>query len=388
MRYELTIPARINLLGNPGDANEGDFAVISAAVSPLAGARVEPARGLVLEYGPPPARRGLQRTALEDDAPQRQEFCPVCLPLPYDGRLDLLKAAANRLAAYSPELRQKLDSQGVRISVWSTVPRQSGLGGSSLLLLLALASLRAYYQLDPQRHNDYVLCELAQRAESLEMGIACGYADRYIPLFGGLAYIDYRDKLLQRPLQQEPYATIEPLQRYVRSLPLVAIATGVQHNSGDVHGRMRPRYLAEQAAWLAQGGEAPPLVALMQAAHRTAWRGKIALLEGDLQTFGDLMNENHQLVDRMMALCGFADGAGEANNLCIRAALENGALGAKLTGAGGGGSVYALARPGDETRLAQALRRVARQEGLHQALVYRPRLQRRGLVVQAYPDPA
>ena len=33
MRYRLTVPARINLLGNPGDANEGDFATMVASRS-------------------------------------------------------------------------------------------------------------------------------------------------------------------------------------------------------------------------------------------------------------------------------------------------------------------------------------------------------------------
>jgi hypothetical protein len=32
MRYRLTVPARINILGNPSGANEGDLATISAAV--------------------------------------------------------------------------------------------------------------------------------------------------------------------------------------------------------------------------------------------------------------------------------------------------------------------------------------------------------------------
>jgi hypothetical protein len=31
MRYRLTVPVRINILGNPSDANEGDFATIFAA---------------------------------------------------------------------------------------------------------------------------------------------------------------------------------------------------------------------------------------------------------------------------------------------------------------------------------------------------------------------
>ena len=39
MTYQLKIPARINILGNPSDANEGDFATISAAVDIYAHAK-------------------------------------------------------------------------------------------------------------------------------------------------------------------------------------------------------------------------------------------------------------------------------------------------------------------------------------------------------------
>ena len=224
--------------------------------------------------------------------------------------LDLLKGALNRLYAFSPELRSKLPEQGIRIAAWSDVPRQSGLGGSSLLVTLALAALRQFYSLDRRTHNDYILCELTQNVEALELGITCGFADRYVPLFGGLAYLDYRGKLHQAPLRSEPLVTYERLDPYIEPLPLVAITTGVQHNSGDVHGRMRPRYLQEFNAWNGSGGDPPPLVRTMQCIYETAWRGKIALLEGDLDAFGRLMNTNHRLIDEMMTLCGFVDGAG------------------------------------------------------------------------------
>jgi galactokinase/mevalonate kinase-like predicted kinase len=169
-------------------------------------------------------------------------------------------------------------------------------------------------------------------------------------------------------------------------LPLVAVCTGIQHNSGDVHGRMRPRYLAEYCSWENSGGKPPPLVDWMSSAWETAWRGKIALLENDLPTFGRLMNNNHALVDQMMNYCGFTDGAGWANNLLIDIALQNGALGAKLTGAGGGGSVFALTQPGDEERLAQVWQAAAQAQGLTSALIYRPRISRQGLLVSRDND--
>ena len=374
MRYQLTIPARINVLGNPADANEGDFATISAAVDIRAGAIVEPGIGLTLE--------SLTKIDGDFECKYKLEFGQADLPLPYDGRLDLVKGAVNRLYQNSAEFRVKFAQRGVNIGTWTQVPRQSGLGGSSLFVLLTLAGLRAFYDLDPQVHNDYVLAELTQRVEAKELGITCGFADRYVPLFGGIAYLDYRGKLHHREIQEEPYVTYERLDPWVEDMPLVAISTGIERDSGDVHGRMRPRYVQEHDDWVERGGKPPHMVHLMSKAWETAWRGKIALLEGDWDTFGRLMNDNHRLVNEMMAHCCFEDGAGWANNLLIDTALANGALGAKLTGAGGGGSVFALTRPGHEGRLMEILRQTATEVGLTQARIYRPRISRRGLVIE------
>jgi galactokinase/mevalonate kinase-like predicted kinase len=386
MRYQLTVPARINILGNPSDANEGDFATITAAVDVYAGALVEPADKLILEIGSQVASDLPGENPPLEDCDSKgvccQEFGLADVPLPYTGELDLMKAAINRLYQYSPELRQKFRHRGVRFKAWSEVPRQSGLGGSSLFVILTLAGLRQFYELDPRKHNNYILAELTQRVEGKELGIACGFADRYVPIFGGLNYVDYRGKLHHADLCYEPFATIERLDPWVDDLPIVAITTGIQHDSGDVHGRMRPRYIEEHDRWSVGGGDHPPMVAFMRGAWETAWRGKIALLEGDLKTFGELMNTNHRLVDEMMTYCGFIDGAGWANNLCIQVALENGALGAKLTGAGGGGSVYALVYPGQEQNLIQTWEKTAQDANLIHARIYRPHISSRGLCVE------
>ncbi len=149
---------------------------------------------------------------------------------------------------------------------------------------------------------------------------------------------------------------------------------------------MRPRYLQEHAEWVVQGGEAPPMVRWMRGAWETAWRGKIALLQRDWETFGALMTKNHHLVDEMMTYCGFTDGAGWANNLLIETALKNGALGAKLTGAGGGGSVFALSPPGGETKLMNAWKETADEAGMSSASVYRVKIARQGLSIEQLRD--
>lgn len=367
MPTHLTLPARINILGNPADGNEGAFATISAAVNLHAHATIEAHNEYLLEF------------TAEDSTPI--QFHPSKLPIPYDRGADLLAASINRLYAFSKEFRTKISNRGFRLRAWSDVPRQSGLGGSSLFVLLTLAAMREFYHLDRRVHNDYFLAELAQRVEEVELGIACGFADRYVPLFGGLAYLDYRGKLEHADIGAEPYATYERLDGRIGALPLVAVMTGVRHESGDVHGKMRPRYLAEHRQWRLSGGDMPKMVSLMSAAWDCAWLGKIALLAADLERFGQLMNENHRLVDEMMRYCGFEDGAGWANNLFIQAAKEAGALGAKLTGAGGGGSVFALVKPGDEDLILNAWQEAASAHQLPDAQVLHLSISPHGLVI-------
>ena len=374
MQFRLSIPARINILGNPTDANEGDYATISAAVDLRASALIKGVSGIKLEL----------QAASMDGTPTKtvSNHFMQTPPLPLSGEVDLLAAAVNRLYDYSPELQQKLPGKGFHITAWSEVPRQSGLGGSTLFILLTLVGLRTYYNLDPVKHNDYLLAELAQRVEAKELGITCGFADRYVPLFGGIAYLDYRGKIHQKEIKQEPYVTYERLDKFVDKLPLAAISTGIQRDSGTVHERMRPVYLNEYNQWMLRGGEPPVLVRLMIDAWKTAWQGKIAILEGDLEMFGKLMNKNHHLVDEMMIRCGFTDGAGWVNNILIQTAREHGALGAKLTGAGSGGSVFALTNPGEERKLIEIWGNIANELGLERAIIFQPEISQRGIIIE------
>jgi len=63
---------------------------------------------------------------------------------------------------------------------------------------------------------------------------------------------------------------------------------------------------------------------------------KKALLKGDIATIGNLMNKNHKMLQQITV-------SGEINDELVEIALENGAIGAKLTGTGRGGLVIGLA---------------------------------------------
>ncbi len=81
---------------------------------------------------------------------------------------------------------------------------------------------------------------------------------------------------------------------------------------------------------------------------KLAEEARKALLEGDTATVGSLMNKNHRMLQQIMV-------SGEINDKLVGIALENGAIGAKLTGTGRGGLVISLAENEDiQEKIANA----------------------------------
>ncbi len=68
---------------------------------------------------------------------------------------------------------------------------------------------------------------------------------------------------------------------------------------------------------------------------------KKALMEGDIEKVGDLMNKNHKLLQDITV-------SGELNDKLVDIALKNGAIGAKMTGTGRGGLIIALTSDEDK----------------------------------------
>ncbi|TFG29733.1 MAG: mevalonate kinase [Promethearchaeota archaeon] len=66
-------------------------------------------------------------------------------------------------------------------------------------------------------------------------------------------------------------------------------------------------------------------------------KAKKGLLDGDINIIGNLMNQNHKLLQDITV-------SGEINDLLVNLALSNGAIGAKVTGTGRGGLVIALTK--------------------------------------------
>ena len=210
------------------------------------------------------------------------------------------------------------------------IPMQAGLAGSTAILACLTGCLLSHLGL---ALTSYETAELVRKIEYDVLGIVCGFQDHYMTVFGGLNCMDFRDKnSAQTQDGTTPFAMVESLTPFVGLLPLVLAHTGVRHHSGSVHTSPRERWLRGDA----------DVVKGYEEIGRLARCGKRALLEGDWDALASGMNRNHAIVRDL-------GGSGEANENLIAAALAGGASGAKLAGAGGGGTILALTHDRERT---------------------------------------
>jgi len=219
-----------------------------------------------------------------------------------------------------------------KLTCESDVPFRAGLSSSTAILVAILNALLTFSGRPCHRFR---AAEMARHIELNYLKIVCGYQDAYMCTFGGVHYMDFREKEFYRGLREEPYGTIESLMPYVEELPFVLAHTGVQRISGTVHKPIRERWLE---------GDRQVVRGYLRMAH-LARMGKKALLDRDWALLGELMNENHEIQRDM-------GGSGPQNEALIETALDCGALGAKLAGAGRGGTIIALHPDPEEMILA------------------------------------
>ncbi len=307
MALACSAPGRAGIIGNPTDMYGGS--VLSCSVSMRARVNLVPSPDIVLETN--------------------GEVCPITCREDLRPRGDLFDVARAVLDyLHLPPL-------GCRVSYESEIPLRSGLAGSTAL---TVALLQAFLVWQGKHVNAYQLAERARYIELNYLKVVCGYQDACMCTFGGLNYMDFRGKQFYRTAEAELFATIEPLAPYVTALPFLLGYTGVRHASSAVHKPIRERWLEGEQA----------VVEGYKRITEIAQSGKKALLLGDWATLGRLMNENHA-VQRNLG------GSGESNERLIAAALGAGALGAKLAGAGDGGTIIALWPWQDTTALERAL---------------------------------
>lgn len=309
-------PGRIGILGNPTDIYGGK--VIAMAIQHRAYVWLKPCDGFSVR----------KPDGKEADV----------------GLYDLINASFRRLRreGWVKEAVPKME-----VTVKTEIPRESGMGGSAAVIVAFLDACRRMYGLN---FNDFRLAEMVQKIEHKDLGIVSGYNDRYSIAFGGLLFMDFTGKDVDREVWDgEPYAKIRRLR--TPELPLVCGYWGVKRRSGSVHAPIRKRFLMGDAKII---GAVDRLINL-------ADRGEEALIQGDWAELGELVNEHHRVA-------GEAGWVYEIDDRLREIGMEHGATAAKLGGAGNGGVMVFLCPEKRET-VVESLKKVG-------AKVFIPRVSR------------
>jgi galactokinase len=321
-------PGRVNLIGEHTDYNGGPVLPVALDRRTAVSARAAAGWSFVSSTDD-------QVHRLDVEAPMRQLWT------------DYLVGVVRELRAL------RAAPPGAEVAVASNLPIGAGLSSSAAL---TVAAAKALSLLAGRRLSPSALVEIAFRAEYHQVGVRCGRMDQTIAAHG------QRGSAL---LFETAAGTFQPVPLPGR---LWILETGVSHRltGGALNDRRREceEALAYCREWrpgisyLAQltledlpqveRRLPPPLVPrvrhVVTETVRTR-RAARALAAGDLATLGRLLVEGHESLRR-----DYESTVPEAD-LLVASAVEHGAYGARLTGAGWGGAVVLLAPPERETRI-------------------------------------
>jgi len=224
-----------------------------------------------------------------------------------------------------------IDGRYLELSSLADIPAGTGLGSSGSFTTALLKALHTH------RRNVLTPAELAEQACHIEidlLGEPIGKQDQYISAYGGITCFEFQpdDTVNAAPLKLDN-ETLYGLQD-----GLMLFFTGFSRRAGSI--------LAEQDDKTKQHDQS--MVDNLHYVKELGFRIREALLTGNLQGFGLLMHEHWEHKKQR------SDGMTNPDiDRWYSLAMENGAIGGKLIGAGGGG--FLMFYTEDKRRLRHAL---------------------------------
>ncbi len=207
-----------------------------------------------------------------------------------------------------------MDPQQVAIDIWlgGNLPGFSGLGASAASSVAIARAIAEEFDLDLP---DEKINDIAYEAEKAYAGNPSGI-DNTAATFGGLIW--FKKSLSGHSNTIEPLSIREPVEIVIGNTGIVANTKAMVAGVAERKKQNPEKYGA-----------------IFRQAEDLAHKGRKTLEEFDLQKVGELMNENHRLLQEIEVSCKELD-------YLVELAREQGALGAKMTGGGGGGCMLAL----------------------------------------------
>ncbi|HOY40919.1 MAG TPA: dehydrogenase [Chitinophagales bacterium] len=230
--------------------------------------------------------------------------------LAIDGKLDLIKGVYNRIV--KDFVKKPLSFE---INTYVDAPPGSGLGSSSTLVVAILGAFVEWLKLPL---GEYDIAHLAYVVEREDLKMAGGKQDQYAATFGGVNYMEFyaNDKVIVNPLRIK--------SKFLHELEhnLVLFYTQTSRLSSKIIQEQTDNVNAKKSSSIDAMHQLKEQSVLM----------KEAILKGEVDHIGKILHDGWMHKKQM------ADGISNASiDAIYEAALQSGATGGKISGAGGGG---------------------------------------------------
>ncbi len=265
-------------------------------------------------------------------------------PLALDGNMDLIKAVTNHFDI----------KDGFKMFLQSEAPPGSGLGGSSTVIVSIIAAICEWQNI---RMSSHEMAKLAYKLEREEIGLRGGKQDQYAAVFGGFNLMKFgpSDVDVNRVIVSE-----DILNEFQYSSLLCY--TGTPRESAKI--------IESQVKSFNKGDNEIALDKSKEIAIDMA----SALEKGDIVKVGELLDLSWSYKKQFSSKI--------SNPLIDKfydVAKKTGAIGGKVSGAGGGGFMYFICEYNRKYNVAQELQKLG-------ASVMDYMFEHRGVVSWRYPN--
>lgn len=209
----------------------------------------------------------------------------------------------------------------LEIKIASTIPVASGLGSGAAVTVALVRALAAHlnYSMTDDEVNSF-----AYEIEKLHHGTPSGIDNTVITYAKPVYFI-----------KSSPIETFRVGQPFT----IVIADTGISAPTKESVGDVRRLWLYDKSRW----------ESVFDKIAEVSFTARRAIEQGHWQMLGELMNENHQLLQKLTVSSPELDAL-------VSTACNAGARGAKMSGGGRGGNMIALVTPDTAESIANSLR--------------------------------
>jgi len=217
--------------------------------------------------------------------------------------------------------------KGIELASLSDIPSGTGMGSSGSFIVALLAALRRFKDLPIDKQE---IAEEAFEIEVLKLGFPVGKQDPYIAAYGGITAFEIEKN------GEVKAKTLQVSDSFIQAFynQTLLFYTGLRRRSREVLVHQKEATEKEDRSMLDN----------LHLVKELGYRIEKAIISEDLQALGTLMNKHWQNKRKRSV---------SITNSCIDGwydlAIQNGALGGKLMGAGGGGFMIFVC-PDENTR--------------------------------------